>query len=378
MKNVFLGSSSKAIPVAKKLAEYLRQELGTGADIREWYDPAQFPPSQTTLEGLVKQAENCDFAVMLLTKDDFTEKKGQKLDLPRDNTIFELGLFMGELGRERCFMVCGAEKDALPSDVAGYTYIPIKLDDVTTDAGYRQAVLNGPGPRVRDAIQDCDCAEHRGLPLITKQRLSEFERPLKEKGKLIASTAVVVNSVEPVEQNDLQFCLTILKNLKFGVQYEYYFGKFEDNRGPAALLVLNIATAEWQIQGASIKDNLPALKRNLEVMQRNLSIHFRRRPPLQFCIHNAQSEEYATCYLRCQRDEFGDRFASWARKRAAKDIANDLRRSCTVKDRGVSIFHATIDESLDKSRLRSDIRDAFGSELPEEFLKELELRCIGA
>lgn len=382
IKNIFIGSSGKAIPIAKKLTEYLRQEFGTTADIREWYDPAQFAPSQTTLEGLMKQAEECDFAVMLLTKDDFAEKKGEKLDLPRDNTIFELGLFMGELGRERCFMVCGAEQDALPSDVAGYTYIPIKLDNVATDAGYRQAVLNGPGPRVRDAIQEGDCAEHRGLPLITRSRLAEFERLTREKGRLIPSTSVIVNSVEPVEQNDLQFCLTVLRNLKLGIQYEYYFGSFDDNRGPAAMLVLNIATAEWQLKDAPfdtlLNDNLSAVKRNLQTMQKGLSIHFRRRPPMQFCIHNAQSEEFAACYLRCQGDQYGDRFAIWARKRGAKDIANDLRRSCTAKDKAASIFHSTIDEGLDSAKLRNEIRNMFPSDLPEDFLHELELRCIRA
>ena len=40
-----------------------------------------------------------DFAVMILSPDDMTESRDQSYASPRDNVLFELGLFMGRLGR---------------------------------------------------------------------------------------------------------------------------------------------------------------------------------------------------------------------------------------------------------------------------------------
>ena len=52
--------------------------------------------------------------------------------MPRDNLLFELGLFTGALGRARTFMVyCRDDKLHLPSDLAGVTAAtyPAREDD---------------------------------------------------------------------------------------------------------------------------------------------------------------------------------------------------------------------------------------------------------
>jgi predicted nucleotide-binding protein len=49
-------------------------------------------------------------------------KRGAATAAPRDNIIFEAGLFTGTLGRARTFLVyCRDAKIALPSDLAGVT-----------------------------------------------------------------------------------------------------------------------------------------------------------------------------------------------------------------------------------------------------------------
>jgi len=69
------------------------------------------------------------FAVALLTPDDAGSLQGDKNNLSpraRQNVIFELGFFIGRLGREG---VCALTKGdvEIPSDYAGVVYIP--LDD---------------------------------------------------------------------------------------------------------------------------------------------------------------------------------------------------------------------------------------------------------
>lgn len=80
------------------------------------------------LESLIETLERVDFAVIVFTPDDFTISRKKKSPSPRDNTLFELGLFMGHLGRERCAFVFDRTAEIrLPTDLLGIaaaTYRP--------------------------------------------------------------------------------------------------------------------------------------------------------------------------------------------------------------------------------------------------------------
>ncbi len=66
------------------------------------------------------------FAVILLTPDDTCIDDGSKKRIlrARQNVIFELGYFIGKLGRQR---VCALYKEGveIPSDFQGVLYIPL-------------------------------------------------------------------------------------------------------------------------------------------------------------------------------------------------------------------------------------------------------------
>jgi hypothetical protein len=58
--------------------------------------------------------------VLLLTPDDVTISRTIERLSPRDNLVFELGLFFGRLGRDRCFLIQRSDLDLkLPSDLLG-------------------------------------------------------------------------------------------------------------------------------------------------------------------------------------------------------------------------------------------------------------------
>jgi predicted nucleotide-binding protein len=114
---VFIASSVEGLPIATAIA----LDLQYAADVTIW-NQGVFPLSGSTLAALDTAADRSDFAVVVLTADDVTMKRGREYPTPRDNVLFELGFFMGRLGVERTFMVYSRdEPPSLPTDLAGVT-----------------------------------------------------------------------------------------------------------------------------------------------------------------------------------------------------------------------------------------------------------------
>jgi predicted nucleotide-binding protein len=114
---VFIASSVEGLPIAEAIAV----DMQYVADVTIW-DQGVFHLSEGTLAALDAVANHSDFAIVVLTADDLTTKRGQTHSVPRDNVIFELGFFMGRLGIERTFMVYSRDHSpTLPSDLAGVT-----------------------------------------------------------------------------------------------------------------------------------------------------------------------------------------------------------------------------------------------------------------
>jgi predicted nucleotide-binding protein len=150
---LFVASSS----IRRPLVEALRQELKEQSqgydlelDFQAWYrDVAE--PGQHVLDALIDHCrgnkdegiQKSDFFAAFLTNDDQRTKNEVQASVPRDNCIFELGLFMGGVGFNfrRCFMLCSVNESALPSDVKGRTYIPFNEPSPGSGpAEYRAAV----------------------------------------------------------------------------------------------------------------------------------------------------------------------------------------------------------------------------------------------
>lgn len=113
---LFVGSSKKNLPVARIVAEGLED----CADVTVW-DEDVFGLNQGYLETLLRNLENYDFAVFVLAPDDTLINADKTQQSPRDNVLFESGLFMGILGRENVFLVYDETVPELkiPTDLAG-------------------------------------------------------------------------------------------------------------------------------------------------------------------------------------------------------------------------------------------------------------------
>jgi len=115
---VFIASSLEAFDIAEKIkSSIVCDEIG----IETWKGEDIFALSSTTIESLLKSVDRHDFGIIILSEDDVTKSRKTKSETPRDNVIFELGLFMGGIGRERTFILRTNKELKVPSDLNGIT-----------------------------------------------------------------------------------------------------------------------------------------------------------------------------------------------------------------------------------------------------------------
>jgi hypothetical protein len=143
---VFIGSTSEQ----KRIAEKLFSSIEDFTQPRLWAHDV-FKPSETTISSLMKETKTSQFAVLLITPDDKVEVRGEEYASPRDNVIFELGLFMGALGANKAFLVRPktARGLKLPTDLAGVAFVT--YDDDRDDGATVNSFHSAAG-QIRDAI----------------------------------------------------------------------------------------------------------------------------------------------------------------------------------------------------------------------------------
>lgn len=120
---IFLGSSGKQ----QKLLQALTRGLEEVARVEPW--TTSFNPGTTTLERLLELTREVDFAAFVFAQDDWTSNALPEAPAPpaaqaspRDNVVFEAGLFGGVLGMRRTFIL-HAKGSKLPSDLLGLTCV---------------------------------------------------------------------------------------------------------------------------------------------------------------------------------------------------------------------------------------------------------------
>ena len=160
---VFLACSTEDIATARAI----QAELDYDTEITIWNQDF-FVPSEFTLESLTKKLHLFDFAIFVMAPDDIVSKRGRRTFAPRDNVVFELGLFIGRLGRDRCFIVVPrGQKIGFPTDLLGVTVVDYAAN--RSDGNLRAAL--GPGcNRIRSVVAGSGTARLPKQPPATGTR----------------------------------------------------------------------------------------------------------------------------------------------------------------------------------------------------------------
>ena len=114
---VFIGSSIEGL----EIAQALQINLDYVAEVSLWTDNI-FELSTSTMGSLNQILNQVDYSIFVLTPDDLTKSRDTDFFSPRDNVIFELGLFSGKIGLNRTFIVHPRNiKLKIPTDLLGIT-----------------------------------------------------------------------------------------------------------------------------------------------------------------------------------------------------------------------------------------------------------------
>jgi predicted nucleotide-binding protein len=133
---IFVGSSKESLAITRAIQSELQYDDFL---VRPWTSSGVFGASRYPMEDLDRQVRTSDFAVLVLAPEDVVVSRKRISDAPRDNVIFELGLFMGALTRDRTFIVLPRDEDIkVPSDLLGLTplsYAPGPSDTLSDRIG---------------------------------------------------------------------------------------------------------------------------------------------------------------------------------------------------------------------------------------------------
>jgi predicted nucleotide-binding protein len=121
---IFIGSSTKYLDVAKKVALIIEEK---GHQPQLWKNC--FIASEYTFEKLRNICESVDAGIFILAPDDQLSAEGNNEFITRDNVLIEAGMFMGKLGNPYTAL-CTFPEVKIPSDFLGITSIPYSAHNI--------------------------------------------------------------------------------------------------------------------------------------------------------------------------------------------------------------------------------------------------------
>lgn len=226
--SVFIASSVEGLPVAESINSNLDH-----VSYPTMWPTGAFKLGSNAIDSLVKKSSDVDFAVFVFTPDDVATIRTESQPVVRDNVLFELGLFIGALGKERCYIVRprGSEMH-LPSDLLGVTAADYEAARPDKDLG---SALNHACKQIKNRIdelgpvdrttkvQAVDSARPPSVANPATYNLSRLD--LRVLGECVDSHvrspegiafSVITNSVQERGLSDGALALSVIKLEKMG------------------------------------------------------------------------------------------------------------------------------------------------------------------
>lgn len=174
---IFVASAVESLDVANAV----NLNLDHDAEVTVWKDG--FKISTDNIGSLLDRARASDFAVFIFTPDDVTTIRRQEKLVVRDNVLFELGLFVGSLGKERCFIVKPRGVDLhIPTDLLGLT--PADYEAARSDRNLAAAV-NALCTLIRERVAEKGLLPQDIEPATPQRRVARYDYTVGQTEMLI-------------------------------------------------------------------------------------------------------------------------------------------------------------------------------------------------
>ncbi len=305
MGKLFIASSERNHPFAAKIRDELFNNHNCSADT--WKDALEDFGARSKIEALDEWTKNYEFAVIIFSQGDLETRADMKTQA---DCVFEAGLFMAAIGRQRCLLLSSVETRDLPSDLGGINLYKFQEpQDVkkTDDHAARYAA---------GAIADWLQKDPPRLPCkaLSRENLMKREKTERSGGEL-KEDQVVVASVQPLELG-YEAARQVRENLDNNISYVYFFEGNEDAADKIPQLLQLVLVA-----GLTNADDAPPFKTRAQLMSERrpeilealtdmcwndkLNIFFLREwVDIEYCMHNAASDKLARLYLKHDNDFF--------------------------------------------------------------------------
>jgi Predicted nucleotide-binding protein containing TIR-like domain len=202
----FIGSSREGLPIAHAIHANLTDD----AECTVWENA--FHLSGVGLHTLISNLRESDFGIFVFSPDDVVTMRGTTATAARDNVLFELGLFVGRLGIERCFFLVpdGGTSLHLPTDLAGIT--SGRYESGRRDGNWT-AALSPACMKIREqmrrlrAFQDASIPEPEIKAVPIAAQGPNAARPLPTATNIVArryKKSILIKELVPIDASPLE------------------------------------------------------------------------------------------------------------------------------------------------------------------------------
>lgn len=195
---VFIASTKEAMdqPWLPDVLTVVEGRLEDKVSLQTW--KSAFEAGDVTGEKLIAYAKTIGAAVVVLTGDDRVDSRGAEgQPSPRDNLIFEAGIFIARLGFGRVLLM-REEGAKVPSDLLGFT---LKMFDGPDVAGQMsdakvQKLANGICEFLERAIKETELVEDTSVTRAVKMTLERSEARNEQVREVLARRARPTDGVK--------------------------------------------------------------------------------------------------------------------------------------------------------------------------------------
>lgn len=188
---LFIASSVETLPVA----EAVNVNLDHDFEITIWKN-GTFKLSSSTIDDLVEKSSAVDFALFIFAPDDIALIRSRKEHIVRDNVIFEMGLFVGAIGKSRSFILKPRDVEMhLPTDLLGVTpadYDASRSDDDLVSATNRACSL------IKSEVERLGLINHASLSETKKIIANPANYELKNQDYRFLAACLQSHTNDPV------------------------------------------------------------------------------------------------------------------------------------------------------------------------------------